>query len=174
LLGARNKQAGTQGWNVKHGLMATLLGAALLLPACSSRPRAFEPSLAALPADQQKFALEYATCERLLVEGTLDSQGRLASAATAAGAVATVGTAGGVAATSAGLYAGAGIASLTLVALPFVAIGSAWGVAKAKQKRKEAAIKRVMAGCLEDRGYKVVGWTRAARSTPAPQQGAKE
>lgn len=148
---------------MKARLVTVLIAAPLVLQACSSRPRVFEPSLAAAPADQQKFASEYATCQRLLVEGKLDSNGRLASAATAAGAVTAVGAAGGMAATSAGLYAGAGLASLTLVALPFVAIGSAWGMAKSKQKEKEAAIKRVMAGCLADRGYRVTGWTRAGK-----------
>ena len=144
-------------------LVTALTASTLVLQACSSRPRVFEPSLAAAPAARQKFASEYATCQRLLVEGKLDSNGRLASAATAAGAVTAVGAAGGMAATSAGLYAGAGIASLTLVALPFVALGSAWGTAKAKQKRKEAAIKRVMEGCLADRGYRVTGWKRAGK-----------
>ena len=146
---------------MKNRFIIVLVGAGVLLQACSSRPRAFEPSLASAPADQQRFAADYGTCERLLVEGKLDSEGRLASAATGAGAVAALGTAGGLAATSAGFYAGAGIASLTVVALPFVAIGGAWGMAKAKRKKKEAAIQRVMAGCLQDRGYEVTAWTRA-------------
>lgn len=155
---------------MKPGSIAIIVGAGMLLQACSSRPRSFEPNLAALPADQQKFASDYATCERLLVEGKLDSNGWLGSAATGAAAAAAVGTAGGLAASSAGLYAGAGIASLTGVALPFVALGSAWHMAKAKRKKKEAVIQKVMAGCLEDRGYQVAGWDMVGKKKAARAQ----
>lgn len=148
------------------------LGAGLLLQGCSSRPREFAPSLAQMPADQAKFEADYAACRQMLVEGKLDSSGRLASAAVGAGAVAAAGTAGGVAATSAGLYAGAAIASATLVALPIVAIGGAFGMAKAKQKRKETAIQRVMTGCLEQRGYEVTAWTRVRPGAVAKAQAA--
>lgn len=100
-----------------------------------------------------------------MVAGKLDSNGNLASVATGAGAVATVGAAGGMAASSAGLYAGAAIASATLVALPLVAIGGAWGMAKAKRKKKESAVQRVMEVCLQQRGYKVASWAPAAKRT---------
>lgn len=150
------------------------LGAAVLLQGCSSRPRDFAPTLAMAPADQSKFAADYAECRELMVAGKLDSSGRLGSAATGAGAVVTVGALGGAAASSAGMYAGAALASATIVALPFVALGGAYGMAKAKQRRKEAAIQRVMTGCLDQRGYKVAAWKRARPSdTAAAKQGAR-
>jgi len=71
--------------------------------------------------------------------------------------------AGTAAATSAGLYAGAAVLSATLIALPFVAIGGAVGMAKAKRHRKEKAIQTVMAGCLHDRGYEIAGWSRVPK-----------
>ncbi len=76
--------------------------------------------------------------------------------------------AGSAAATSAGLYAGAAIASATVVAIPFVALAGAWGMAKAKRAKKEKAIKTAMAGCLRERGYEVANWTRAPKA-PRPQ-----
>lgn len=146
-------------------LVLCSLGAACTLQACSSRPREFVPSLASPAVDKTRFDKDYAECRQLMVAGKLDSNGNLASVATGAGAVATVGAAGGMAASSAGLYAGAAIASATLVALPLVAIGGAWGMAKAKRKKKEAAVQRVMEICLQQRGYSVTSWAPAAKRT---------
>ena len=136
---------------------------AFLLGGCSSRPREFNPILSAAPAEQSRFDTAYAECKQLFVTGKLDSSGRLASggAGVAAGAVATAG--GAAAATGAGLYTGAAIASATVVLIPFVALGGAWGMAKAKQKRKERAIQTAMNGCLRERGFAVQGWERAPR-----------
>jgi hypothetical protein len=58
------------------------------------------------------------------------------------------------------------VAGATLVALPFVALGGAYGIAKAKQKRKERAIQTAMAGCLGDRGHQVTGWQRTSKIVP--------
>ena len=150
------------------------MAAALLLQACSSRPREFEPALAAAPASQADFDAAYANCHKLMVEGKLDSNGRLGSAATGAAATAATAVAGGMAASSAGLYAGAAVASATVVALPFVAIAGAFSMAKIKRGKKERAIKTAMTGCLDQHGHKVTGWTRAkkvAASGAAPATG---
>ena len=45
----------------------------------------------------------------------------------------------------------------------FVALGGGYGMAKAKQKKKERAIQQVMGGCLKERGYEVAGWSRAPK-----------
>lgn len=150
---------------MRSKLVLCAVGAALALQACSSRPREFVPSLASPAADQTRFHKDYSECRQLMVAGKLDSNGNLASVATGAGAVATVGAAGGMAASSAGLYAGAAIASATLVALPLVAIGGAWGMANAKRKKKESAVQRVMEVCLQQRGYEVASWAPAAKRT---------
>lgn len=142
----------------------TAIAVAFTLGGCSSRPREFNPVLAAAPTEQSQFDAAYAECRQLFVTGKLDSSGRLASggAGVAAGAAATVG--GAAAATSAGLYTGAAIASATVVLIPFVALGGAYGMAKAKQKRKERAIQTAMNGCLRERGFQVASWTRAKRA----------
>lgn len=141
--------------------MGAALAAILLLEACSSRPRQFDAQLAVPAADQAGFQAAFDSCKQLLVDGKLDSNGRLASGAVGAAAGATTLAVGGAAATSAGLYAGAAVASATLVLIPFVALGGAWGMAKAKRSRKEKAIQTAMSGCLRDRGYEVASWTRA-------------
>lgn len=139
------------------------VSALAMLQACSSRPREFAPSLATPAPDSAAFNAALATCKELYVTGKLDSNGRLASGAAAAAVGGATAVAGGAAATSAGLYAGAAVASATLVLIPFVALGGAWGMAKAKQKRKERAIQTAMNGCLGERGYQVAGWARAPK-----------
>lgn len=155
---------------MRTGITATI-AVAFLLSACSSKPREFNPVLSPAAASQSEFDAAYATCQQLFVAGKLDSEGRLASAGAgaAAGAGAMVG--GAAAATSAGLYGGAAIASATVVLIPFVALGGAWWLAKSKQKKKERAIQTAMDGCLHERGYQVVSWERASK--PKSEAGAK-
>ena len=50
-----------------------------------------------------------------------------------------------------------------MVLLPFAIVGGAWGMAKIKRAKKERAIKTAMTGCLQQRGYQVAGWSRAAK-----------
>ena len=141
-------------------LIACAVAAGMCVQGCSSKPREFTPSLSAPTADQAKFDADYAECRQLLVEGKLDGDGRLASlgAGAAAGTATMVG--GAAAATSLGLAGGAALASATVVAIPFVASAGAVGMAKAKRGKKEKAIQRAMAGCLNERGHQIVGWSR--------------
>lgn len=148
--------------------LSAALAVALLLQACSSRPREFTPALAAAPADQTKFDADYQTCRQLLADGKLNSAGRLASGAAGAAAGATVAVVGGAAASSAGFYTGLAVAGATVVALPFVAVAGAWGLAKSKKKKKERAIQTAMTGCLEERGYQVASWDRLPKQRPQP------
>jgi hypothetical protein len=139
----------------------------LTLQACSSRPREFTPVLAATPTDQAKFDADFATCGQLLASGKLNSEGRLASGAAGAAAGATTAVVGGAAASAAGLYGGGmAIASATIVALPFVAIAGAWGMAKRKRGRKERAIQVAMAGCLAEHGHDVTAWRKKGKLDP--------
>lgn len=142
---------------------SAVVAAALLVQACSSRPREFTAQLAAPSADVAAFNTALATCKNLYVTGKLDSNGRLASGAAAAAAGGATAVAGGAAAASAGLYAGAAVASATIILIPFVALGGAWGMAKAKRHRKEKAIQKAMNGCLLEHGYQVASWERAPK-----------
>ncbi|MGI8610671.1 MAG: hypothetical protein ACR2KH_00110 [Sphingomicrobium sp.] len=67
---------------------------------------------------------------------------------------------------------GAALASATVVLLPFVALGGAWGMAKMKRAKKETAIKTAMVGCLQERGYQVAGWSKGVKKATMVQPGA--
>ncbi len=139
---------------------------ALTLSGCSSRPREFAPQLATPPASSAALDASIAECSELLVAGKLDRNGRAGSGAAGAAAGGAVAVAGGAAASSAGLAGGAALASATVVLLPFVALGGAWGMAKMKRAKKEKAIKTAMAGCLQERGHQVAGWEKTGRKVP--------
>ena len=153
---------------MKRTMLVAAVAAAVLVQGCSSRPRAFTPTLAAPQSgvgvfDQAAFDRAYADCTMLLVEGKLDDSGRLASAAggaAASGAAVAVGSA--TAAAVAG-YAGMAVVAATVVLLPFAAIGGAIGMSKMKRAKKEKAIKAKMAGCLAERGYLVTEWIKAKK-----------
>lgn len=141
----------------------------LALQACSSRPREFRPLLASAPESQAAFDAAVNECSDLLVAGKLDRNGRLGSAGAGAAATGAMAVAGGAAASSAGLYGGMAVASATIVLLPFVALGGAWGMAKIKRAKKEAAIKQAMSGCLVQRGHNVIDWAKVDRKTRKPR-----
>jgi len=147
--------------------LAAVLTAAILLQACSSRPREFTPTLTAAPTDQTKFDQAIAECQTLLVAGKLDGSGRLASGGVGAASGAAVGAAGTAAATSAGLYGGMAVLGATLIAMPFAIVGGAWGMSKIKRHKKEKAIRLAMTGCLHERGYDIAEWQRAPKKKHA-------
>jgi hypothetical protein len=154
-----------RGNDMTHRMVSAFVVAGLLA-GCSSRPREFTPVIASASGDPAAFDQAVAECQGLLASGKLNSEGRLASA----GAGAAVGGAtlavGSAAASGAGLYGGMAIAGATIVALPFVALGGAYGLAKAKQKKKERAIQTAMMGCLAERGHQVTGWQRKGKVIP--------
>lgn len=144
-------------------ILFCVVGSSLVLASCSSRPREFTPTLGIATADATGFDQAYATCTQGMVAGKLDRQGRSGSlgggAAIGAGTVA----AGAGTAAAMGGWAGVAAASATVVLLPFAIIGGAWGMAKMKRAKKEAAIKEVIGGCLQERGYSVATWKRATK-----------
>ena len=142
--------------------------ASLMLAGCSSRPREFTPTLGIATAEAAGFDQAYATCTQLMVAGKLDRQGRSGSLGSGAAVGATTMAVGAGAATAMGGWAGVAAASATVVLLPFAIIGGAWGAAKMKRAKKEAAIKQVIGGCLQERGYSVAGWERAKRVRATP------
>jgi hypothetical protein len=151
--------------------MRIVFGAAvagsLLLEACSSRPREFTPALTVPAANQLDFDEAYSECRQLLVAGKLDSSGRASSGVAGAAAGATTAAVGGAAATAVGGYAGLAAASATIVLLPFVIVGGAWGMSRMKRAKKERAIKTALAGCLQERGYAVASWSKASKNPVA-------
>lgn len=147
---------------------------ALSLTACSSRPREFRPLLAAPPPDEAAYQASISECAQLLADGKLTSEGRLASGAAGVAVGGATVAAGAAAASSAGLYGGMAIAGATIVALPFVALAGAWGMAKAKRARKEKAVKAAISGCLGERGYVVADWSKPTKPwKEKPQKPAK-
>jgi hypothetical protein len=142
------------------------------LAGCSSRPREFSPVLAVPAADQTAFNTAVGECGTLLAEGKLASNGRLASGAAGAAATGATLAVGSAAATSAGIVGGMAVAGATIILLPFAAIGGAWGMAKAKRKKKESAIQTAMAGCLRERGHEVTGWQQVGKVVPVKKAAA--
>ena len=143
--------------------LGCLLVPALVLSGCSSKPREFRPTLAAPAADPSALDAAYEECRQLMVEGKLDSSGRLASGAVGVAAGGATMAAGAAAASSAGLYGGMALASATVVLIPVALIGGAFGMSRIKRGKKEKAIQEVMTGCLAERGYTVAGWTKAGK-----------
>lgn len=151
-----------------RNLFVAAVALAALLQGCSSRPRAFTPTLAAPQSgqgvfDQAAFDQANSDCTELLVEGKLDNSGRLVSAAGGAAAGgATVAVGGATAAAVAG-YGGMAVVAATVVLLPVAIIGGAFGMSKMKRAKKEKAIKTKMAGCLAERGYLITEWVKAKK-----------
>lgn len=158
---------------MRNCFTAAAVIAALVTGGCSSRPRNFDPTLAAAPADQAAFTAAYAECRQLFADGKLNSNGQLASAGGAAAAGATTAAVGGAAAAAAGGWAGVAVASATVVLLPFAAVAGAWKLAKNKKNKKERAAQQAAAGCLIERGYSVIGWVPAKKGA-APRPAAAE
>jgi len=145
------------------------VAAIVTLAGCSSRPRQFAPVLAVPAADQAAYNAAVADCGTLLAQGKLTSDGRLASGAAGAAASGAALAAGTAVASSAGMFGGLAVAGATVVLLPFAAVGGAYAMAKAKQRKKEAAIQTAMAGCLGERGHSVTGWQRTGKVIPVKQ-----
>lgn len=103
----------------------------------------------------------------MFVAGKLDQEGRLASAGAGAAAGGTAAVAGGATAAVVAGYGGLAVASATIVLLPFAIVGGAIGMSKIKRAKKEKAIKTAMAGCLEQRGFVVEGWTKMSKAEAA-------
>jgi hypothetical protein len=142
------------------------VAAMLLLAGCSSRPREFSPVISTASTDPAAFEDAVSQCRSLLAQGKLRADGRLASGAAGAAAGATTLAVGSAAASGAGLYGGMAVAGATLVALPFVALGGAYGMAKVRQKKREKLIHTAMTGCLAERGFEVTGWQRKGKIIP--------
>jgi len=137
---------------------------ALSLTACSSKPRYFEPQLAAAPEDPAKYQEVHDSCRKMVAEGQTSGFGaRVASGGVgvAAGVGVTAAAFGGT--TYGSMAAAATAASAALVMMPVIGVAAAWGVAKANKAKKEKATKAAMTTCLSELGYTVSDWKTAKR-----------
>lgn len=152
---------------MNRNLLVAAACAGLLVQGCSSRPREFAPTLGIATADAAGFDSAYATCTQLMVAGKLDRQGRSGSLGGGAAVGATTAAVGAGTAAAIGGYAGMAAAAATVVLLPFAVLGGAWGMARMKRAKKEAAIKQVIGGCLQERGYSVASWEQVKKKRRA-------
>jgi hypothetical protein len=144
---------------MRCNLLVVTACAGLLVQGCSSRPREFTPTLGIATGEARGFDQAYATCTQLMVAGKLNQEGRSGSLGAGAAAGATTAAVGAGTAAIIGPSMGAlAVASATVVLLPFAVVGGAWGMAKMKRAKKEEAIKNMISGCLQERGYSVARW----------------
>lgn len=149
---------------------------ALMLTACSSRPREFAASLAAPPPDQASFEAVHEACRTLVAQGYRSGFGaRIASAGAGvagvgAGLAVGAGVGAGVAGTGAGMAAAGAAISTALVMVPVLGVAAAWGLSKNRKLRKEREVKSAMSLCLSEQGYAVDSW-RVARKRRKPAVG---
>lgn len=129
----------------------------LALGACSSRPREFVPNLQAPPADLAKYEIDYLKCQALVAQGQRSNFGaRIASGGAGIATGLGVGAAT-MAGASSSMVGAIAAASTAMVAMPVVGIAAAWGVAKARKKKKEREVQEATALCLSEQGYQVAG-----------------
>jgi hypothetical protein len=158
--GALTIGLGKLGENImRQNLLVAAACAGLLLQGCSSRPREFTPKLGIATAPVAGFDQAYASCTQLMAAGKLNQEGRSGSLGAGAAAGATTAAVGAGTVAVIGPSMGAlAVASATVVLLPFAVIGGAWGMAKMKRAKKEATIKKMISGCLQERGYSIADW----------------
>jgi hypothetical protein len=150
-------------------ILGTMLAAGLVA-GCSSRPRAFDPQLAAAPADATAYDRTVDACRTLVAQGHRSGFGAMLASG-GAGVATTAGvTTAAVGAGAVGPFMGATAAAAATAALPVIGMLGAWGFAKVRKSKKERAIKQAMGLCLAEQGYEVSGWAvaqkRSAKATP--------
>lgn len=151
----------------------SLTATALLLGACSSRPRQFVATVNPPAADEAAYQRDFATCDALARKGyksdfkalALSTAGGTAVgfgvgvAATSIAATSAI-TAGGIGGIGTGLAAGvtAGTGALLIVGLP---VG--FGISRAIRGGREKRLKRSLSACLGEYGYTVADWSRVKK-----------
>lgn len=141
---------------------------ALCLQGCASTPRAFEPRIAATPADSAAYEAAFVQCSGEVAAGRRSSfrSGRAGSAMGGAAVAGTVGVVtAGSAASGAGMMAGAAAGAGLLIGFAIAAPFAFYGLSRVQRARKEAEIKDAMTLCLAEEGYVVTEWVRSDEST---------
>ena len=160
----------------KHNICA-LVGVAMLISGCSTRPRNFTAELRAPVPDRAAFENEFRTCQTLVRQGRKagfkNAATGLAVGSGAVGAGLAVGsmTAGGVYSGygAAGAAAGAALMATTAV------IGIAgFGLTRLIRGGKERKYKRTMDACLTEYGYSVDSWAKVNKKDDAAKIAASK
>lgn len=158
-----------------------LAGVALIAGGCSTRPRTFNPVLAAPTADPAAYQRDLSACRTMVAQGKRSGFG---DAAVATGTGAVAGAATGAAAVGTGAIplgigmSGAAAAALVAV-MPLAGIAAGVGVTRAIRSGKEKKVKAALADCLAAHGHAVGSWQlvkKARKSLPEqpPSHAAKD
>lgn len=153
---------------IKSATIATCIAVILACPGCSTKPRNFSVTVAPAASGQASAQTEseaFSACNAMVRSGL---KGNFASAL-ATGA-----------ATSAGVYGGAGLATAgiagsslsaagatAMAAVPLVGFAAAFGMNRMIRSGRERKYKRTMTECMQQLGYDVVAWNRVPRKQPA-------
>jgi len=134
-----------------------------LLPACSTKPREFTPTLTTTPTAQVAFDADLADCKTQVASGKKSfGTGTAVAAGSAIGVGAGLAT-GASAASGMGMMSGtaaaAGLATGFIVTAPI----AVFVVSRSIRGHKERAIKAAMTDCLRSRGYEIAEWDRAPK-----------
>ena len=148
-------------------------GVALIAGGCSTRPRTFNPVLAAPSADPARYQRDLSECRTLVAQGKRSGFG---DAAVVTGTGAAAGAATGAAVIGSGAIpvgigmSGAAAAALVAV-MPLAGIAAGVGVTRAIRSGKERKVKTALADCLAAHGHSVEAWQLAKKARKArPEQ----
>ena len=153
----------------KHNICA-LVGVAMLISGCSTRPRNFTAELRAPVPDRAAFENEFRTCQTLVRQGHKsgfkDAATGLAvgSGAVGAGLAVASMTAGGVYSSYGAAGAAAGAALMATTAVVGIA---GFGLTRLIRGGKERKYKRTMDACLTEYGYSVDSWAKVNKKADA-------
>ena len=153
----------------KHNICA-LVGVAMLISGCSTRPRNFTAELRAPVPDRAAFENEFRTCQTLVRQGHKsgfkDAATGLAvgSGAVGAGLAVASMTAGGVYSSYGAAGAAAGAALMATTAVVGIA---GFGLTRLIRGGKERKYKRTMDACLTEYGYSVDSWAKVNKKDDA-------
>lgn len=137
---------------------------ALLLGACSSRPRQFVATVNPPVADEAAYKRDFTTCDTLARKG-YKSDFKAVALSTVGGAAGSVAGAIGVGTAAVAVGNAGFVGSLTAasVAFPFVGLAAGFGVSRAIRGGREKRLKRTVASCLSEYGYAVDTWLRVIK-----------
>lgn len=154
----------------KRQIINTAMCLAIALPAagCSTRPRTF--SAMVTPVDgtaplAQSEVLAFTNCDKQV------RQGRKSGFATVAvtGAATTVGLYGGAGIATSGIAGGSlsAAGATAAAAVPIIGFAAAFGMNRLIRSGRERKYKRTMATCMNELGYTVIDWTKVPKKQPA-------
>ena len=150
----------------KHNICA-LVGVAMLVSGCSTRPRNFTAELSAPVVDRMAFEGDFRTCQTLVRQGrTADFKS--GAAAMLATGVGTIGAGAAMAGTGlVGITTGGGAAAAASIAMPVVGVFLGFGVSRIIRSGKERKYKRAMVTCLDEYCYGVSRWATVKKREDA-------